>query len=206
MHFQLSSLYRFQTAVTAISMYKELGTTTVELGDPGTILRRRAESHKNLAGVLLWCKEELVSKDLFSEELMKEIHACLESSESQYVLERLYKESRPFPATLKKGKLPIACIAHTSGSRRLVLHRANGPQAQQLVVSSDQSQTHDLSRSRQKAVGRIAMGQGQLLRNQHDLMGERRFSHRRCGFCQPLRKVRRQTNPALGIEQERLPR
>ena len=76
-HFQLSRLYRFQTAVTAIAMYKEFGAPSVGLGDPLTTIRLREELPKNLTSVLERCKQECASDELFSAELMKEIRASI---------------------------------------------------------------------------------------------------------------------------------
>ena len=44
-----------------------------------------------------------------------------------------------------------------AGPIRSVLHGPDGPQAQQEVVAGDQRQIHDLSRSREKPVSRVAV-------------------------------------------------
>ena len=61
--------------------------------------------------------------------------------------------------------------AGVEDSLRSVLHGPEGPQAQQEVVTGDQCQIHDLSRSREKPVSRVAVRQWQLLSGQHDRVG-----------------------------------
>jgi hypothetical protein len=91
-HFQLSRVYRFQTASTAVAMYKEFGAPTVRLGDPLTTTRLTEELPKNLTRVLERCKEECASDELFSAELMKEIRASILTPRSHQVLQGLYEE------------------------------------------------------------------------------------------------------------------
>jgi len=62
-----------------------------------------------------------------------------------------------------RGPLHAAGVA---GSIRSVLHGFYGPQVQQEVVPGDQRQIHDLSRSREKPVSRVAVRQWQLLSSQ----------------------------------------
>ncbi len=58
---------------------------------------------------------------------------------------------------------------------RSVLHRPDCSQAKQTVVRRDQRKVHELSGGSQKPICGIALWQRELLGDQHDLVGERRF-------------------------------
>ena len=88
---------------------------------------------------------------------------------------------------------------------RSVLHRPDCSQAKQIVVGRDQRKVHDLSSGGQKPICGIGLWQRELLGDQHDLVGERRFPQRRCGRGQPLGQVGGEPNPALGIQQQCFP-
>lgn len=62
-----------------------------------------------------------------------------------------------------------------SDSHHLALHRADCSQAQQIVVGRDQRKVHDLSCGGQKPIHGITVQQRELLGEQHDFVGERRF-------------------------------
>jgi len=86
-------------------------------------------------------------------------------------------------------------------SHNLVLHRPEGSQAQQIVVRRDQRKIHDLSGGGQKPIRGITVRQRELLGEQHDFVGERRFPQRCCGCGQPFGQIVGEPNPALGVQQ-----
>ena len=92
--------------------------------------------------------------------------------------------------------------AGVAGSICSVLHGPDGSQTQQEVVAGDQRQIHDLSRSREKPVSRVAERQWQLLSGQHDLVGERRFPQRRGGLRQPLCQIEGRRILALALSND----
>jgi hypothetical protein len=74
----------------------------------------------------------------------------------------------------------IVCIARALRRPRIlrsVLHRPDGSQAKQIVVGRDQRKVHDLSSGGKEPICGIALWKQELLGDQHDLVGQRRFPH-----------------------------
>ena len=80
-----------------------------------------------------------------------------------------------------------------------VLHGRDGPQTQHVVVAGDKHQIHDLSRSSEKSVSRVAVWRRYLLHGRHG-GAERRFPERCRSLSQPRCEIRggAESSPSQG--------